>query len=43
LFRHAGYIRACDQTGTREIRHPFFEVKKKDDGSSTPPVPEATE
>ncbi|MEN9194410.1 MULTISPECIES: hypothetical protein [Xanthomonas] len=24
LFHHAGYIRACDRTGMREIRHPYF-------------------
>lgn len=32
LFRHAGYIRACDQSGMREIRHPYFEIRKVEDG-----------
>lgn len=26
LFRQAGYIRACDSSGRREILHPCFEL-----------------
>lgn len=26
LFRQAGYIRACDRSGRREILHPCFEL-----------------
>lgn len=27
LFKHDGYIRACDASGTREILHPTFALK----------------
>lgn len=27
LFKHDGYIRACDASGRREIRHPTFVLK----------------
>ncbi len=27
LFKHDGYIRACDSSGSREIRHPVFALK----------------
>lgn len=27
LFKHDGYIRACDASGTREILHPMFTLK----------------
>lgn len=29
LFVHDGYIRACDSSGTREILHPVFALKKE--------------
>lgn len=28
LFKHDGYIRACDASGMREILHPMFKLKK---------------
>lgn len=28
LFVHAGYIRACDMSGRREILHPVFRLKQ---------------
>lgn len=27
LFKHDGYIRACDASGEREILHPMFALK----------------
>lgn len=27
LFKHDGYIRACDSTGLREILHPVFALR----------------
>lgn len=27
FFKHDGYIRACDASGTREILHPTFALK----------------
>lgn len=36
LFLHAGYIRACDRTGMREIRHPYFVLAEATPSSSSP-------
>lgn len=30
LFKHDGYIRACDASGTREILHPMFALRATD-------------
>lgn len=27
LFEHTGYIRACDASGRREIKHPVFALR----------------
>lgn len=30
VFRQAGYIRACDSTGRREILHPCFVLRERE-------------
>lgn len=36
LFHQPGYIRACDRTGMREIRHPYFEIRSTETSAALP-------
>jgi hypothetical protein len=37
LFENDGYIRACDSSGTREVLHPCFKLKKSQGKRSSGP------